>query len=83
MRPICQAIHSAADMTPLPAGRLTTFAETAAELHRSPKTISNLVYKYELPRIIARIGKHPRRRVLLSERTREKLRELCLGVKNI
>lgn len=70
-------------MTPLPAGRWTTFAETAAEMHRSAKTISNLVYKHGLPRIISRIGKHPRRRVLLGEHARAKLRELCLGVKSM
>jgi hypothetical protein len=70
-------------MTPLPPGRWTTFAETGAEMHRSAKTISNLVYKHELPRIISRVGKHPRRRVLLGEKAREMLRKLCLGVETM
>jgi hypothetical protein len=57
----------------------TTVKETAALLHRAPKTIQNLVCKHELPRRIVRQGRASRRVMLLSFRTREKLRLLCWG----
>ena len=61
----------------------TTVAETAALLRRSPKTIRNLMSKHELPRRIVRVGRSRRRVMLLSYRTRERLRVLCWGHEEI
>ena len=57
----------------------TDVKETAALLHRSPKTIRNLVSKHELSRRIVRRGRARRRIMLISFRTRERLRALCWG----
>lgn len=56
-----------------------TVEETAALLHRSPKTIRNLISRHELPRRIIRVGRSGRRVMLLSHRTRETLRRICWG----
>jgi hypothetical protein len=64
-------------MTRAPEERWTTVVETARLLQRAPKTISNLVSKHQLPRRIIRQGRSPRRIMLLSEATRERLRRLC------
>jgi hypothetical protein len=64
-------------VSPAPEERWTTIAETAVLLKRSPKTIRNLVFKHGLPRRLIRQGRSPRRMMLLSETTRERLRRLC------
>lgn len=56
-----------------------TVDETARLLRRQPKTIRNLVWKHELPRRIIRVGRARRRVMVLSARTRERLRILCWG----
>ncbi len=55
----------------------TTVDETAALLKRSPKTIRNLVSKHALPRRLVPVGRSGQRVMVLSYRTRERLRRMC------
>jgi hypothetical protein len=64
----------------LPADEVwTTVEETALLLKRSPQTIRNLVSVHELPRRIIKVGRAKRRVMILSQKTRDRLRDLCWG----
>lgn len=56
-------------MTPLAAAgeRWYTVTEAAVLLHRSRKTLLNLMYEHHVPRKLIRQGRHPRRIIVFSE----------------
>jgi hypothetical protein len=54
-----------------------TIKEVAAALRRSPATITNLLWKYSLPRVRIHVGRVHRPMVLLPKATVERLRKLC------
>ena len=56
-----------------------TITQAAKACDRSPKTIANLISKYQLPRRIGRQARWPRRRVVyLSPETVETLQRITM-----
>jgi len=56
--------------------RWYTLHEAAVLIHRSPRTIQNLIYRHALPRRLIRQGRHPRRIIVISAATLARLRKI-------
>ena len=62
-----------------PTPEYLTSVEAAREIHRSAKTVRNLVAKHKLARRLVKLGRSRRRAMLLPRESVEELRALCWG----